>query len=119
MGFVEIKWEYGRRVIGRWTHAGRTLIEADWEFFAPTPRQQPTRLTMEEPLRRKLMAVVGMVIQHVGEMGTIDGRGVSANEAALRLLADFGFMELLPDAGARLRAEWTEAGRTLLKEWRY
>jgi hypothetical protein len=106
-------------VIARWTHAGRTLIEADWEFVSPTPQEQPTRPRMEEPLRRKLMAVAGMVIQHVGEMGTIDGRGVSANEAALRLLADFGFMELLPETGARLRAEWTEAGRTLLKESRY
>lgn len=70
---------------------------------------------MDEPLRRKLRAVAGMVIQHVGESGIIDGRGVRANEAALRLLADLGFMELLPDTDARLRREWTETGRTLIK----
>ena len=60
-----------------------------------------------------------MVIQHVGESGIIDGRGVSANEADLRLLADFGFMELVPDRDARLRAKWTETGRTLIKEGSY
>lgn len=91
------------------------LVEADWEFVVPSPRRQPTK--MEEPLRRKLRAVAGTVILHVGGPGrVVDGRGISANEAALRLLADFGFMELLPDTDARLRAEWTETGRTLIKE---
>jgi hypothetical protein len=46
-----------------------------------------------------------MVIQHVGEIGIIDGGGISANDAALRLLADFGFMELLEDANGRLKAQ--------------
>jgi hypothetical protein len=46
----------------------------------------------------------------------VDGRGIGANEAALRLLADFGFMELVADADGRLKAEWTEAGRGLLEE---
>ena len=57
-----------------------------------------------------------MVVQHMGEMGIVDGRGISANEAALRLLADFGFMELLADADGRLKTQWTEVGRGLLEE---
>ncbi len=75
---------------------------------------------MEEPLKRKLMAIVGILIQYVGSPGrTVDGRGVGANEAALRLLADFGFMELLSDTDAQLRVEWTETGRTLIGEATY
>jgi hypothetical protein len=66
---------------------------------------------MEEPLRRKLMALAGVVIQHVGGPGrVVDGRGVSANDAALRLLADFGFMEGVSDGDERLRVQWTEVG---------
>jgi hypothetical protein len=75
---------------------------------------------MEEPLKRKFMAVAGMLIQYVGSPSHIvDGRGVSANEAALRLLADFGFMDLLADTETQLRAEWTETGRTLIQEATY
>ena len=88
-------------MIGRWTHAGRTLIEADWDFVGLTARQHPTRLRMDEPLWRKLRAAAGMVMQHLGGPGrVVDGRGISANEAALRLLADLGFMELVPDTDA-------------------
>jgi hypothetical protein len=70
---------------------------------------------MDEGLRRKLTAVAGMVIQHIGGPSRIvDAHGISANETALKLLADFGFMEVVSDEP--LMFQWTEAGRALLDE---
>ena len=72
---------------------------------------------MDEALRRKLRAVAGMVIQHVGGPSrVVDGRGISANAAALRLLADFKFMVVVSDGDDRLTVQWTEAGQALLEE---
>ena len=81
---------------------------------------------MDEALKRKLKVVAGMLKQHVGSRdivdrnrGIVDGRGVNANETAFRLLADHGFMELLPDTGEPLRARWTETGRTMFENNRH
>jgi hypothetical protein len=53
---------------------------------------------MDEGHRRKLRAVAGMVIQHIGGPSRIvEAHGISANEAALRLLADFGFLQVVSD----------------------
>src|SRR5262249_27306276 len=70
---------------------------------------------MKDPLRYTLRVIAGMMIQHVGDQGRlVDGCGVV--QAAMRLFADFGFMELLADPDGRLKAQWTEAGKALLKE---
>jgi hypothetical protein len=44
---------------------------------------------------------------------------LAQNEAALRLLVDFGFMEILADGDDTLIVQWTETGRALLKEGGY
>jgi hypothetical protein len=67
----------------------------------------------------ELKVVVDMVHQHCGDdkkdTGAIfvDSMAISANAAAMRLLARHGLMEIDSEIGRRIRARWTTAGQRL------
>ena len=44
----------------------------------------------------------------------VDSGAIGVNAAAMRLLAQYGLMEIYSDAGRRVRARWTAAGQELL-----
>jgi hypothetical protein len=64
----------------------------------------------DEESGRLLDALVGMIEQHVYENndGNLDSMAVSANAAALRLLAQFGKVKIESEHGRRVIARWLD-----------
>jgi len=45
----------------------------------------------------------------------VDSGAIGTNAPAMRLLVQYGLMEVEDEAGRRIRASWTAAGQELLK----
>jgi urease accessory protein UreF len=70
--------------------------------------------------QEELRVVAGLVIAYCGKdvkntgETFVDSNAIGVNAAAMRLLVRYGLMEVDTDAGRRVRARWTAAGRELL-----